>query len=111
MCVSGNFLFIAHSKGLSKSNMTHGVLNGVVLSNGSQVCRRKHTVATIADGSISFTDVESRRVKQLHRGGSVVVIAGTGDESNRNGSGSHTAFGQRMETVYSLPMVKLALSN
>lgn len=69
------------------------------------------TVATIADGSISFTDVESRRVKQLHRGGSVVVIAGTGDESNRNGSGSHTAFGQRMETVYSLPMVKLALSN
>ena len=91
--------------------MTHGFLNGVVLSNGSQVCRRKHTVATIADGSISFTDVENRRVKQLLRGGSVVVIAGTGDERNRNGSGSHTAFGQRMETVYSLPMLKLALSN
>ena len=84
--------------------MTQGVLNGVVLSNGSQVCRRKHTVATIADGSISFTDVASRRVKQLHRGGSVVVIAGTGDESNRNGS-------VHKETVYSLPLVKLALSN
>ena len=50
----------------------------------------------MADGSIAFNDVESRQVKELHRGGSAVVIAGTSEESHRNGSGSHqaAAFGQ-----------------
>ena len=47
----------------------------------------------MAEG-ITFNDVESRQVEQLHRGGSVVVIASTSEESHRNGSGSHAAFGQ-----------------
>ena len=85
------FLFLAHSKGLSKYSMTQGVMNGVVLRNGSQACRKIHIVAPVAEESIAFTDVESRQ-----RGGSIVVIAGTGEESNRSGSGSNAAFGQLM---------------
>ncbi|KAJ7365457.1 hypothetical protein OS493_005565 [Desmophyllum pertusum] len=72
MCLSNNCLFIAHSNGLSKFNMAEGVMNGVVLRN------------------------DSRQVKQLQTSGCVTVIAGTGEESNKNGSGSHAAFGQPM---------------
>lgn len=96
MCLSNNCLFIAHSNGLSKFNMAEGVMNGVVLRNGSNACSNLHSVAPLPDGSIVFTDQDSRQVKQLQTSGCVTVIAGTGEESNKNGSGSHAAFGQPM---------------
>ena len=71
-------------------------MSGVVLTNGSDACSKIHSVTPMADGGIAFTDVERRQVKQLKRNGAVIVLAGTGEESNRNGSGSHAAFGQPM---------------
>ena len=72
-------------------------MNGSVLRNGSVDCSSVHSVAPLSDGSIVFTGQEdSRQVKQLQRCGNVAVMAGTGEEGNKNGSGSHAAFGQPM---------------
>ena len=58
---------------------------------------RIHSISALQDGSIVFTDQDSRQLKVLENGrGAVKVIAGTGEESNKNGSGSHSAFGQPM---------------
>lgn len=64
--------------------MTEGVMRDGVLRNGREECRKSHTVSPMADGSIAFTDVESRQVKKLQESGNVVVIGGTGEESNKN---------------------------
>ena len=96
MCLSDNHLFIAHNSGLSKFSMREGTMNGSVLRNGSVACSSIHSVAPLPDGSIVFTDQDSRQVKELRRCGTVAVMAGTGEESNKNGSGSHAAFGQPM---------------
>ena len=97
MCLSSdNHLFIAHNSGLSEFSMRDGAMNGSVLRNGSVDCSSVHLVAPLSDGSIVFTDQDSRQVKQLQRCGNVAVMAGTGEEGNKNGSGSHAAFGQPM---------------
>ncbi|KAJ7386115.1 hypothetical protein OS493_012459 [Desmophyllum pertusum] len=49
------------SNGLSKFNMAEGVMNGVVLRNGSNACSNLHSVAPLPDGSIVFTDQDSRQ--------------------------------------------------
>ena len=97
MCLSSdNHLFIAHNGGLSEFSMRDGAMNGSVLQNGSVDCSSVHSVAPLWDGSIVFTDQDSRQVKQLQRCSNVAVMAGTGEEGNKNGSGSHAAFGQPM---------------
>ena len=57
---------------------------------------RIHSISALQDGSIAFTDQDSRQLKLLQSGGAVKVIAGTEEKSNKNGSGSHFAFGQPM---------------
>ena len=42
-----------------------------------------HSVTPLSDGSIVFTDQDSRQVKQLQRCGNVAVMAGTGKEGNK----------------------------
>lgn len=96
MCVSDNFLFLAHKTGLAKFSLAASVTCENILRNNSQECKAIHSVAPLPNGRIAFTDQDSRQVKLLARGGDVVVIAGTGVESNRNGSGSHASFGQPM---------------
>ena len=94
MCLSDNHLFIAHNSGLSKFSMREGTMNGSVLRNGSVACSSIHSVAPLPDGSIVFTDQDSRQVKEPRRCGTVAVMAGTGEESNKNCSGSHAAHGR-----------------
>ena len=94
MCLSDNHLFIVHNSGLSKFSMREGAMNGSVLQNGSVACSSVHSVAPLPDGSIVFTDQDSRQAKELRKCGTVAVIAGTGEESNKNGSGSHAAYGR-----------------
>ena len=53
-----------------------------------------HSISVIQDGSIAFTDQDSRLLKVLQSEGVVKVIAGIGEEGNKNGSGTHSAFGQ-----------------
>jgi len=48
------------------------------------------------EGRIAFTDKVSRQVKELNQNGISQVIAGTGEESNKNRTGSYAAFGQPM---------------
>ena len=45
---------------------------------------------------IAFTDQDSRKLKILQSGSTVKVIPGTEGEGNKNGSKSHSAFGQPM---------------
>ena len=56
---------------------------------------RIHSISSLQDGSLAFTDQDSRQLKLLQSGGAVKVIAGTEEKCNKNGSGSHFAFGQR----------------
>ena len=58
-----------------------------------------HSISALKDGSIAFTDQDSRQIKILQSGGAVKVISGTGEESNKNGSGSHSMFGQQMASA------------
>ena len=51
---------------------------------------------SLQDGSIAFTNQDNKQLPILRSGGAVKVIAGTGEESNKNGPGSHSAFGQPM---------------
>ena len=53
-----------------------------------------HSISALQDGSIAFTDQDSRQLKILQSGGAVKVIVGTGEESNKSGSGGHSIFGQ-----------------
>ena len=69
-------------------------MNGSVLRNGSVACSSIHSVAPLPDGSIVFTDQDSRQVKEPRRWGTVAVMAGTREESNKNGLGSHAAYGR-----------------
>ena len=96
MCLSDNHLFIAHNSSLSKFSMREGAIKGSVLRNGSVACSSIHSVAPLPDGSIVFTYQDSRQVKNSEDAGTVAVMAGTGEASNKNGSGSYAAFGQPM---------------
>ena len=57
---------------------------------------RTHSISALQDGIIAFTDQDRRQLKLLQSEGAVKVIAGTEEENNKNGSGSHFAFGQPM---------------
>ena len=69
----------------------------VVLQSDPSPIVRIHSISALQDGNIAFTDQYSRQLKILQSVGAVKVIAGTGEKSNKkNGSGSHSAFGQPM---------------
>ena len=53
-------------------------------------------VVPLSDGKVAFTDQTRRQVMHLDRNGTFTVNAGTGEEGNKNGSGSYAAFGQPM---------------
>ena len=105
MCFSNNFLFLAHETGLAKFSLAASVMRENIVRNNSQECKVIPSVAPLPNGRIAFTDQDSRQVKLLARGGDVVVIAGTGVESNRNGSGSHASFGQPMGLCTECPNI------
>lgn len=96
MCVSDNFLFMAHNKGLSKFDLAAQIMVEEILRNNSPECKGIHSIAPLPNGKLAFTDQDSRQLKVLEQSGTVAVIAGTGEESNKNGSGSHVAFRQPM---------------
>ena len=98
MCLgSQNYLFLADTKGFWQFSMAQKTLERVVvLQSDPPPIVRVHSISALQDGSIAFTDQDSRQLKILQSGGEVKVIAGTGEESNKNGSGSHSAFGQPM---------------
>lgn len=98
MCLSSqNYLFLADTKGFWQFSMSQKTLERVVvLQSDPPPIVRIHSISALQDGSIAFTDQDSRQLKILQSGGAVKVIAGTGEESNKNSSGSHSAFGQPM---------------
>ena len=98
MCLgSQNYLFLADTKGFWQFSMAQKNLERVVvLQNDPPPIVRIHSISALQDGTIAFTDQDSRQLKILQSGGAVKVIAGTGEESNKNGSGCHSAFGQPM---------------
>ena len=67
-----------------------------VLQSNPHSIMRIHSISALQDRRIVFTDQDSRQLKVLQSGGAVKVIAGTREESNKNSSGSHSAFGQPM---------------
>ena len=90
MCLSSDgYLVLAHNKGITKLRMADQEMKEYP-SSGIQA------VAPLLERKVAFTDQTNRCVKQLGRNGAVVVIAGIGEEGNKNGSGSHAAFGQPM---------------
>ena len=66
----------------------------VVLQSNPHPIISIHSISALQDGSIAFTDQDRRQLKVLQSGGAVKVITGTGEENNKNGSESHSAFGQ-----------------
>ena len=65
----------------------------VLVSNKSTSCQRIHGVAAAENGDVVFTDRDSRKVR-LFSGGSVRDIAGSGDNSSKDGSSTSCAFVQ-----------------
>ena len=98
MCLrSQNYLFLADTKGFWQFSMSQKTLERVVvLQSDPPPIVRIHSISALQNGSIAFTDQDSRQLKIIQSGGAAKVIAGTGEESNKNGSGSHSAFGQPM---------------
>ena len=66
------------------------------MANAGQGSSGIQAVAPLSDGKVAFTDQTRRQVMHLDRNGTVTVIAGTGEEGNKNGSGSCATFGQPM---------------
>lgn len=92
-----NCLLLADTNGIWQFSMIQKTLERVVvLQSDPPPIVRIHSISALQDGTIIFTDQDSRQLKLLQQGGVVKVIAGTGEESNKNGSGSHSAFGQPM---------------
>ena len=91
MCLSTDGYFVlAHTKGITKLRMADQEMKEYA-SSGIQA------VASILERKVAFTDQTNRCVKkQLGGNGAVMVIAGIGEEGNKNCSGSHAAFGQPM---------------
>ena len=84
MCLSTDgYLVLAHNKGITKLRMADQEM-------------KEYAVAPILEGKVAFTDQTNRCVKLVGRNGAAMVIAGIGEEGNKNGSGSHAAFGEPM---------------
>ena len=98
MCLgSQNDLFLADTKGFWQFSTAQKTLERVVvLESDPPLIVRIHSISALQDGNIAFTDQDSRQLKILQSGGAVKVIAGTGEENNKNGCGSHFALGQPM---------------
>ena len=97
MCLSTDgYLVMAHNKGITKVKMTNQEVKEYAMADAGQASSGIQAVAPLSDGKVAFTDQTRRQVMHLDRNGTVTVIAGTGEEGNRNGSGSFAAFGQPM---------------
>ena len=90
MCLSTDgYLVLARNKGITKLRMADQEMKGYA-SSGIQA------VAQLSEGKVAFTNQTNRCVKQLGRNVAVMITASTREEGNKNGSGSHAAFGQPM---------------
>ena len=88
MLIHDGYLVLAHNKGITKLRMADQEMKEYA-SSGIQAA------APILEGKVAFTDQTNRCVKKtLGRNGGVMVIACIGEKGNKNGSGSHAAFGQ-----------------
>ena len=97
MCLSTDgYLVMAHNKGITKVKMTNQEVKEYAMADAGQASSGIQAVSPLSDGKVAFTDQTRRQVMHLDRNGTVTVIAGTGEEGNRNGSGSFAAFGQPM---------------
>ena len=97
MCLSTDgYLVLAHNKGIAKVKMANQEVKEYAMANAGQASSGIQAVAPLSDGKVAFTDQTRRQVMHLDRNGTVTVIAGTGEEGNKNGSGSCAAFGQPM---------------
>lgn len=97
MCLSTDgYLVIAHNKGISKVKMASQEVKEYAMADAGQASSRIQAVAPLSDGKIAFTNQTRHQVTHLDRDGTVTVIAGNGEEGNKNGSGSCAAFGQPM---------------
>ena len=98
MCLgSQNGLFLADTKGFWQFSTAQKTLGRVVvLESDPPPIVRIHSISALQDGNIAFTDQDSRQLKILQSGGAVKIIAGTGEENNKNGCGSHFALDQPM---------------
>ena len=82
---SQNYLFLADTKGFWQFSMAQKTLERVViLESDPPPIVRIHSISALQGGSVAFTDQDSRQLKVLQSGGAVKVIAGTGEESNKN---------------------------
>ena len=86
MCLgSQNYLFLADTKGFWQFTMSQKTLERIVVLQSDPppiVCI--HSISALQNGSIAFTDQDSRQLQILQRkGGAVKVIAGTREESNK----------------------------
>ena len=97
MCLSTDgYLVMAHNKGITKVKMANQEVKEYAMADAGQASSGIQAVAPLSDGKVAFTDQTKRQVLHLDRNGTVTVIAGTGEEGNKNGSGSFAAFGQPM---------------
>ena len=97
MCLSTDgYLVLAHNSGITKLKMADQEVKEYPIANGGQARSSIQAVAPLSGGKVAFTDQTKRQVKQIESNGAVTVIAGTGEEGNKNGSGSSASFGQPM---------------
>ena len=97
MCLSNDgYLVMAHNKGITKVKMANQDVKEYAIADAGQASSGIQAVAPLSDGKVTFTDQTTRQVMHLDRNGTVTVIAGTGEEGNKNGSRSCSAFDQPM---------------
>ncbi|XP_078361460.1 uncharacterized protein LOC144645790 [Oculina patagonica] len=97
MCLSTDgYLVLAHNNGITKFKMADQDVEEYPIANGGQAGSSIQAVAPLSGGKVAFTDQTSRQVKQIESNGAVTIIAGNGEEGNKNGCGSFASFGQPM---------------
>lgn len=91
MCRRSHYIFLADTKDLWQFGMAQKTLQRIVVAQGDPPpIVRIHSISSLQDGSIAFTDQNSRQLKIQQSEGTLKVTAGTGEESNKNGSSSHS---------------------
>ena len=97
MCLSTDgYLVMAHNKGIKKVKMTNQEVKEYAMADAGKARSGIQAVAPLSDSKVAFTDQTRCQVVHLDRNSIITVIAGTGEEGNRKGSGSFAAFGQPM---------------
>ena len=97
MCLStDSYLVLVHNNGITKLKMADQEVNEYPIANRGQARSSIQAVAPLSGGKVAFTDQIRRQVKQIESNSAVTVISGTGEEGNKNGSGSSASFGQPM---------------